>query len=296
MKNFVLILSAMFAFNLTNAQLTGHVNYEELGISFDIPEGWMGQEGDDMVILGSNTVAGLVIITPHTSSKSELANEAKAGIVDQSGTNMQLAGNLEDLSKNAVAGMFTGTMENQQAKAYVIGVANPYEGGYGVTIMSVTTAEAWSQANKDVANKLYKSFAFKKIDKSSEVAEWKQWLSNVRLTYMDSYYSPSATEGGVGGGYSSEERIDLCAAGYFNFSGSSEMTISGDNVSGYNSGGSNGNGTWKIVAQGTQLVLILTYYNGQESSYNLEYKDEKLYLNGYRYFRTTEGEYAPNCQ
>ena len=74
------------------------------------------------------------------------------------------------------------------------------------------------------------------------------------------------------------------------------MTISGDDVSGYNSGSNSGQGTWSITAQGTQLILILSYYNGTESSYNLEYKDQKLFLNGYRYYRTTEGEYAPDCK
>lgn len=291
-----ILITILSSFYFTNAQLQGQVNYDELGISFTIPDGWQGQEGEDMIVLGSNTIAGLVIITTHTSNKNELIQEAKAGIVDQNGTNMQLEESIETLTNNAVAGMFTGTMEYQQAKAYVIGMVNPNEGGIGVTIMSVSTAEAFSQANKDVATELYQSFKFKKIDKSSELAEWKEWLSNVRLTYMDSYYSPSSTDGGVGGGYSNEERIDLCSAGYFLFNSNNEMTISGDNVSGYNSGGNSGNGTWKIVARGNQLVLLLKYHTGQESSYNLEYKDEKLYLNGYRYYRTTEGEYAPNCQ
>jgi hypothetical protein len=205
---------------------------------------------------------------------------------------MQLEGKLSDLSSTALAGMFSGTMENQPAKAYVIGLVNPNEGGYGVSIMSVATKSEFSQTNKDVATALYKSFKFEKIEKGSEIAEWTEWLSNVRLTYMDSYYS----SGDVGGGYSSEERIDLCAAGYFLFNASNEMTVSGSNVSGYNSGGSSGNGKWKIVARGNQLVLLLQYHEGEESSYYLEYKDEKLYLNGYRYYRTTEGEYAPNCQ
>jgi hypothetical protein len=278
-----------------HAQLQGYVNYEEPGISFDIPQGWQGHEGEDMVILGSTTVPGIVIITTHTSTIDELMREAKSGIVDQNGTRLTLNGQLRMVGNNAVAGMFQGTMEYQPAKGYIIGVENPHEGGVGVTIISATTQEAFSQANIDVADQLYGSFNFKKIDKSSEISEWKQWLSNVRLTYMNSYYSPGAMDGGISGGYSSVERIDLCAAGHFNQSGNSQMTITGDGVSGYNSGNKNGQGSWKIVAKGAQLILVLHYHNGQESSYNLEFKDEKLYLNGYSYFRTTEGEYAPNC-
>jgi hypothetical protein len=284
-----------FTFNSILAQLQGHINYEEFGISFDIPPGWFGQEGEDMVILGSNTVPGVVILTTHTSTKDELIQEARAGIVDQNGTNMRLSGELKMLGGTAVGGMFTGTMEYQSAKGYIIGMANPQEGGVGVTIISASTQETFGASNIEVAENLYNSFKFKKIDKSKEIQEWTQWLSNVRLTYMDSYYSPSATDGGISGGYSSEERFDLCQAGYFKQSGSNEMTISGDGVSGYNGGNNSGLGSWKIMARGNQLLLVLKYHNGKEASYKLEYKDEKLYLDGYRYFRTTEGEYAPNC-
>lgn len=296
MKRLIFIPVALFfTFNSILAQLQGHINYEELGFSFEIPPGWLGQESEDMVILGSNTIAGLVILATHTSTKDELIQEARAGIVDQNGTNMQLSSELKMLGSMAVGGMFTGTMEYQSAKGYIIGMANPQEGGYGVTIISASTQEAFSEANIEVADKLYNSFKFKKIDKSKEIKEWTQWLSNVRLTYMDSYYSPSTTDGGISGGYSSEERFDLCQAGYFKQSGSSNMTITGDGVSGYNSGNNNGQGSWKIMARGNQLLLVLKYHNGKEASYNLEYKEDKLYLDGYRYFRTMEGNYAPNC-
>ncbi|MTB52090.1 hypothetical protein [Lewinella sp. W8] len=296
MKHLVLLPIA-FLLTATSllAQLRGHVNYETLGVSFDIPPGWFGQEGEDMVILGSNTVPGLVILTTHSSSREELIQEARAGIADQNGTNMQLGGELKMLGDHAVGGMFTGTMEHQAAKGYIIGMANPQEGGIGVTIISASTQEAFSQANIEVADQLYQSFTFKKIDKRKEIDEWTEWLSNVRLTYMDSYYSPNATDGGISGGYSREQRIDLCGAGYFKQSGRDDMTITGDGVSGYSSGNQAGQGTWKIMAAGTQLMLVLKYHNGEEASYGLEYKDEKLYLDGTRYFRTRNGEYAPDC-
>jgi hypothetical protein len=296
MKAHILLpIALLFVSSPLVAQLQGHVNYEELGIAFDIPPGWFGQEGEDMVILGSNTVAGLVILATHTSTKEELVQEARAGLVDQNGTNLRLDGELKTFGSNAVGGMFMGTMEYQAAKGYIIGMANPQEGGVGVTIISASTQQAFSQANIDVADNLYQSFKFKKIDKRKEINEWTQFLSNVRLTYMDSYYSPSATDGGISGGYSREKRIDLCQAGHFKQSGSNDMTITGDGVSGYSSGNQAGQGSWKIMARGTQLVLVLQYHNGEEASYNLEFKDDKLYLDGYRYFRTTEGEYAPSC-
>jgi hypothetical protein len=140
MKAHILLpIALLFVSSPLVAQLQGHVNYEELGISFDIPPGWFGQEGEDMVILGSNTVAGLVILATHTSTKEELVQEARAGLVDQNGTNLRLDGELKTFGSNAVGGMFTGTMEYQAAKGYIIGMANPQEGGVGVTIISAST-------------------------------------------------------------------------------------------------------------------------------------------------------------
>ena len=278
-----------------SGQLSGHVNYDQLGIEFDIPEAWFGQEGDEAIILGSNTIPGVVLITTHNYTKEQLIGESRSGIIDQNGTNLQLEGSLKSYGEHGIGGVFNGTSEYQPAKVYVLAMVNP-NGGLGVSIYAMSTPESFSDAHKIVCEQLFQSFKFKKIEKSSELEEWKTWLSNVRLTYMDSYYSPSSTSGGIGGGYSSEEKIDLCSKGYFNHSSYSGVSLSGSNATGYNHGSNQGQGTWKIVLNANaELVLLLNFYNGEESSYTLTYSDQKFYLNGYRYYRTTEGDYAPNC-
>ena len=277
------------------AQLTGNVNYEKLGISFNIPSGWKGQEGDGMVILGSDVVPGIVILTTHSYNKQELIEEAKRGIKDENGTSLILAGDIQNLTSNAIGGEFSGTMEWKQAKAYVIGIVNPYSGP-GVSIIAATMSDKYTSEHEKVCKQIMNSVKFAKIDRSKELAEWKQWLSNVRLTYMDSYYSSGYTSTDVSGGYSTERKIDLCAKGYFNYNNYSDVSVSSVGASGYNSGNTAGDGTWKIIIGSTgDPTLILNFQNGDEYSYRLEYTDEKLYMNGDRYFRTTQGEYAPNC-
>ncbi|MCR9251989.1 MAG: hypothetical protein NXI20_16295 [bacterium] len=294
MRKATLIILLALICHFSKAQLTGHVNLEQLGISFDIPSGWFGQEAEGMIVLGSNTTPGIVLLTTHNYSKQQLITEAKKGIQEQ-GTNMNLVGSLEMLGTNGVGGKFSGTMEYESSSAYIIGIANPYEGP-GVTIMAATLQNMYSDEHTKVCKTIYQSVKFKKIDKSAELAEWKKWLSNVRLTYMDSYYSSDYSAGGVSGGYSTERKIDLCSKGYFNYGSSSDMSVSGSGVSGYNSGSNSGQGSWNIVIGATgSATLILNFHNGEEYTYTLEYSDEKLYLNGDRYFRTTEGEYAPNC-
>ncbi len=273
------------------AQLTGVINYEQYGISFTIPEGWVGQEQAESILMQSRTIPGIGVITTHTYTKSELEAEAKKGLKEGFGTKMQLQGELEHLSATAIGGVFEGKLEGSNAKSYMIGIENPNEDGLGITIMIATYPNLFTDEHIKTANEIYKSFTFKKVEISDEIVEWVEFFQDVKLTYMDSYSSSS------GGGYSSEEAIDLCSEGYFIFGSSNTMTLGGSNYSGYSDSQRAGSGTWDVVPgnNGTPL-LVLTYYNGSQDSYELEYEDSKTYLNGYRYFRTMEGEYAPSCQ
>jgi hypothetical protein len=295
LKRIILFISFLGVSFASNGQLTGLINYEKLGISFEIPEGWKGQEGDGALMLGSDIIPGLVLITTHSYSIEELKLEAQKGIIEANGTDLQLSSTLIDLSKNAVGATFTGTLEYQAAKAYILGVANPYDSP-GITIMAVTLNTLYSTEHEQVCKEIYKSLNLKKIDRSQALAEWKEYLSDVRLTYMDSHYSSGYSDGDISAGYSSKTKIDLCAAGYFNFNSNSSTSFSGDGVSGYGGDGDSGDGRWKVsIGSSGDPVLILNFQNGEQYTYTLEYSENKLYLDEDRYFRTTQGEYAPNC-
>lgn len=277
-------------------QLTGHVNYERLGIAFDIPSGWFGQEGEGMLLLQSQSTPGLIMILPHNENITQLTIEARKGINEGNGTVLKLSGPLSNLSTRAVGGEFSGTMEWQPATAYIIGMANPNEHGPGVYIVSATTKDQYSPEYENLAKQVFRSVQFSETNLSSEITEWKRWLSDVRLTYMSSHYSSDYTPGGISGGYSSTKIIDLCSKGHFIFNSNSDMSMSGDGVSAYSSGNNDGQGTWNIQANAMgEIMLTLEFHNGNEHQYRLEYIDEELRLDGTRYFRTTDGEYAPNC-
>ncbi|MFV1884373.1 MAG: hypothetical protein ACMZ7B_07795 [Balneola sp.] len=292
MKIKILPLALVFIFTGSlRAQLTGVVNYEQYGISFTIPEGWFGQEQDESVMIQSRTIPGIGVITTHTYTISELEAEAKKGLKEGYGTNMQLQGELDQLSETAIGGIFEGTLEGSNAKSYIIGIENPVEDGFGISIMIATYPNMFTDKHIEAAKKIYQSFTFKKVEKSDEITEWIEFFADVKLTYMDSYSSSS------GGGYSSEEAIDLCSKGYFIFGSSNTMTLGGANYSGYSDSQKAESGTWDVVSGNNgNPLLVLTYYNGSQDSYELEYRDNKTYLNGYRYFRTMEGEYAPSCK
>ena len=295
LKQIILFISFLGFSSVANAQLTGLINYEKLGISFEIPNGWKGQEGDGALMLGSDIIPGLVLITTHSYSIEELKLEAQKGIIEANGTTLKLSSPLSALSDNAIGATFTGTLEYQAAKAYILGVANPYDSP-GITIMAVTLNTLYSTEHEQVCKEIYKSLSLKKIDRSEALDEWKEYLSDVRLTYMDSHYSSGYSDGDISAGYSSKTKIDLCAAGYFNFNSNSSTSFSGDGVSGYGGDKDRGDGRWKVsIRSSGDPVLILNFQNGEQYTYKLDYSENKLYLDEDRYFRTTQGEYAPNC-
>lgn len=296
-----IIISALtFSVNSVFAQTTGLVEYKALGISFTIPEGWIGQEMQGGYLIGSNTEPGFVLLSTHQyKTTDQLRQMAQQGIFDQNGTALSLSGNLEVINQNSVGGEFQGTIEGQQVKSYIISVVNLY--GDGVTIMTAVSPELYTAVHRNLAVQLANSIRFFKPESPPVVDQWKQQLNNAKLTYMDSYYSSGSSYGGysTGGGYNSKEEIHLCGQGYFKYVSSSSMSIDTGGAFGNSAGGGQGNGSWEVVgnAQGG-ATLRLNFHNGEVYEYTLDYQDNKTLLNGKRYFRTyaNEGaEYAPDC-
>jgi hypothetical protein len=295
MKYALHLLFALVMASTLTAQKSGSVDYPALGLSFTIPSGWVGQETEGGFAIGHNSIPGIILMLPHeTRTVEQLSQEAQQGIQDANGTALTLQGSIQNLGANTIKGHYTGTLEWQPVKALGIGMVNP--NGTGVTILALSTPDKYGNDLEKAASQLHTSVVFKKVDHGPILKQWEQQLANTRLTYMDSYNSPSYTDGGISGGYSSKTKIELCAAGYFNFNSRSNMSLGGDGVSGYSHGKDQGNGTWRIDTRSGQPHLILEFYNGDVSEYSLAYDDDKLMLNGRRFFRTTAGEYAPDCQ
>lgn len=293
MKSIFSILLLFGLTNFANSQDSNRVNYEQLGISFVIPAGWQGQEINEGILLQHTSIQGIIFIATHNYTKEQLTQEAKNGLNDGQGTSLKLIGNLSNLSNSAIGGDYEGLLEGNDARAFIIGVENPF-GGLGVTIIAASTRENFTNQMKEAGLELFGSFEFKKVEASENLAEWKTWLAGKNLKYFESYSSPSSYEGGISGGYSINRSIDLCPNGYFVFGNRNSFQMDG---LGSNLDKTKGSGTWDIITgnDGTPTLKLL-YYNGEESFYRLEYANDKLYLNGDRYFRTEGNEIQGFCQ
>lgn len=279
--------------------LSGDVDYPTRGIAFRVPDGWVGQETDAGIVLGSYSEAGLILMTRHDyGSLEEMRLAADQGIVDV-GLSLRRDGDVRQASDDVIGASFSGVYEGQPARAWAAGVLNPH--GSGVSVLALTTADAWTETLAERARALAASVTFRAPDFSSLVAEWRTFLSDVRLTYLDSDYSSGPSVGGylTGSGYSTERLLHLCAAGHYRYSSSSSLSIDTGGAFASDAGRDRGAGRWEIaVDTDGQPLLRLSAHDGGVRDVRLGYENGKTFLDGTRYFRTTPGDtngYAPLC-
>lgn len=271
-KWIILTISLMINSITTYAQLPSHIELKELGLSFDIPEGWRGQVDGDYLVLGHMSIPGLMILSSNTSTNAEtLKQQAEQGVYEE-GVQLTADGKFIIQSNNRVEGIYSGTFNGQKVKAYAIGLINGL--GKGMNILIVTETHAFASAHRREANKLASSVEFYKAVSSQTTIFWKQKLMGKQLYF------------GLTRGDGSERRtIDLCSNGSFAYYGNSHIAF--DESYGYGSAGSNedNTGTYSIYSIGDASVLELTFTDGTIVEYDLSTNEEgHAYLDNSRYY------------
>lgn len=301
-KNTRFILGAFMLFFIicckAQVQTNEVINYPSLGISFEIPATWEGQEVENGFLMSNTEVSGFILLTTH-DLKNMQAIQQEMEQVFTIGPNSKLAPTnvLQTITSHTMAGEYAGTISDKLAKAYILGMLNTY--GLGLTLICGSNTNTYSDDLKNAGISIVKSVVFyvpktKSVVDTNKIEsnEWKEKFKNCRLTYMESYSSYGS------GGYGKKIKIDLCGKGYFNHSSYSSMSLdSGSYSAGYGTN-KQGAGTWKILENQTQIVLQLNFYNGEVYEHVVTVDaDDKTYLNGNRYFRTYEGagKHSPAC-
>lgn len=122
-------------------------------------------------------------------------------------------------------------------------------------------------------------------DDNPQSNEWLNHLRGKLLSRMSSYTS------GTAGGYSSNERMVLYPNGQFEYYSASSVSVQADGPV-YSAGGSSGGqgtrrGTWRIVTgQGTSFLALVYEGSTKEEYSELDYRDNKTYIDGERVFVT----------
>lgn len=259
------------------------------GVSLNIPAGWTATEYAEGYLLQKQGEQGIILLGSHEAKNiQELQSEAMKGI-QEDGVILSPKGTPANFQNKGVMTFLSGTLQGKPAEAYAMAIMSPNGGGLLIiAIQEGQLSNTLPIASHAIAN----SFTVKKIDKSSELQEWIQYLKGARLTYMDSY--SSNTPGG--GGYSTTKKLDLCSDGNFRYY-SSDLSSFGD-LGGYTGGKDYAGGTWKIISEGPNIYLMIYPQGGEPQSHHLTYPENKTHLNGERWFVTRHSDgpdYAPSC-
>lgn len=277
------------------------LEYPTLGVKVTVPFGFGYEENEDGLVLYTNQYPDTYfILAQHQYNHiDELKKIAEEPYEEKSiGLKLTKSGDIELVDDNAIAAYFTGNVGNNKASAFILGRLNPF--GKGVSIIGLTIDQ---NLDKEILRTnvidINNGVVLEEITMSAEIIEWIEKLKNTRLEYRTSYSSNSYTSGSISGYTSSSEAIELCSDGYFNYSGSSNTSMSsgGLGVLGSSNSSKKGNGQWSIEENNSkEPVLLLKYYNGSVEEYSMYYNKGYLYLNDYKYTIGRGQEYGPSCK
>lgn len=257
-----------------------------LGISFALPQGWLGaykQEGEQAVlVLGSNTIegVGLVILMKNQTPAQVVqglndaqdlgdgvvleldgAPKAQGSKITARYLNDQYVGRALALlgSKNHVIYFYAGPQKNEKRYAQLLD---------GLASSTRFQAPAPKPAAPAPAP-------------TGLAKQWTQFLSGMMLRYLSSYNS-----GGGGGGMSTDKALHFCSDGSFAFLNNSLTTMNVDGATASSGGSGRYLGRWRIEsASQNEALLLLSYDGGEVERIRLGYDGQKTFLNGVRWFR-----------
>ena len=120
-KIFTVIIVLLFNIDSTHAQqLQKHNEFQELGLSFDLPQGWNGQLYDDKIILGHSTIPGMIMLTENPiQNATELKTLAMEGFTDD-GIIFKPASEFILVSQKRVEGYYQGLFNGTEVKVFVL--------------------------------------------------------------------------------------------------------------------------------------------------------------------------------
>jgi len=193
--------------------VTGEVGNPSLGFRFMPPEGWVTQTSSDGVLLGHNTIAGLILVMPHQAqSQEQMQQEMAEGLQDE-GTYLMLSGNINTTENKNLIADYEGYIDGTRVKGIGIGVLSP--NGGGAYIIAVTTPEMLGNELTDAAKTIARNMHFVKMEASDLMSffagKWSTFTTNtstdiylypngVYSEHYESSYSGSFQDGGVDAG------------------------------------------------------------------------------------------------
>jgi len=261
-KTLAVLFSFLIPFygNLLQAQSITNAMWN---FSFEPPKGWKYQKDMNGVMLGHDTVPGLILLFPHElKTMQALSVEMRKGLSEDEGY-LQLKGKLHKIGKNGFVGDYTGIYQMQEVKAKGYGTLSAHGGG--VIVIGMSTPQAYSKQLVAAGNAIIKSVRYKKINKSNMTQYFVgKWSTYTKYSETHIYF------------YSNGTYKNSSSSSYGNSDSSMGVTWG-------TAGNNNNRGRWQVEGnmKGGQITLIGN--NGTSSYIDYKIQGPKMYFNGTLY-------------
>lgn len=246
----------------------GEVGDPSWGFKFTPPAGWVHQQTGEEVILGHNTIAGMILVIPHMSENMQQMQQEMMQGLQEGGSYLSLSGALENTNQNVLSGDYAGSMDGTQVKARGFGILSP--NGGGAYLIAVSTPEGLSDDLLGAAESITRNIQYFKVDVSDLARHfagtWSHFTTNTS-TWMT--FHPD-------GNYSDE----------YEASYSGNLTDGAGTQTGNwgTAGQDSGKGRWTVRGTKDAGTIIVRKANGEEIYYEyrvLIEKGRKYYANYY---------------
>jgi hypothetical protein len=264
------------------------VESSSAGVSFVIPEGWVGRFGQDgsnqVLLLGSTTIEGVGIVIAQTGVTAAQVTatlsepqDLGAGVVLRPTEPPSTQGSriVTRYRSDVYVGRAVALLGPRRNSVIFFFAGPPKNAGvYGQLLESLATSTNFLQAPPRAAQS-------QAPEPGSQAQIWSHRLAGNSLQYFSSYSSGSG-----GGGMASHRVLHLCTDGRFLYSGDSLVTMNVPGASGSSGGRDGFRGRWSVESPtATTAVLVLAVEGGQQLRWQLRREADKTFVNGRRWFR-----------
>jgi len=225
------------------------------GFAFRLPDRWVERHDRNGVIMGHNTIGGMILVYPHREESLEGLRESMTGPIAEESMSFTLKGALDVSGGNRLRGAYTGTYEDQPAQALGVATLSPYGGG--AVIIAITSPDQDARDLFAAADAVAAAMSYSEVQRSAA----DEFLAKTYSSYSSSSTSTSLS--------STERKLRLCTDGTFTWQRESSTSVNRD-ASTYTDAGElrgsvlstgKGQGTWTAEGDEASGTLILTYHN-----------------------------------
>jgi hypothetical protein len=176
---------------------SGEIGNDFLGFKFSPPEGWTYQVTNEGIILGSNTVPGIILVLPsQAQSLTQMKQEMSQGIQDYNAS-LNLSGKIGSYGKNSLIADYKGTVEGASVVAKGIGILS--KDGNGAYILAASSPEVYSAELLNTAKTIASRINFTNYNEKGKSVNQPElikaftgkWSTATKNTTTDIYLYPN---------------------------------------------------------------------------------------------------------